>query len=154
VIETPHITESEAQTTAVIRLTIPREEIRTVMAPGIGELMAVVADQGIGPAGPWFTHYLRMDPEIFDFEIGVPVSEPAVPQGRVEPGELPATTVLRTVYHGPYDGLGAAWAEFDRWIAENGHTPGPDLWERYLVGPEISDDAETWRTELNRPLAE
>jgi hypothetical protein len=32
--------------------------------------MAAVAAQGIAPAGPWFTHHLRMDPATFDFEIG------------------------------------------------------------------------------------
>jgi hypothetical protein len=37
------------------------------------------------------------------------------------------------------------------WIVE-GHTPGPDLWERYIAGPESSPAPATWRTELNRPL--
>jgi hypothetical protein len=64
-IERPWITQTAAQLTAVIRLTIPREEIRNVMGPGISELMAAVAAQGIAPAGPWFTHHLRMDPDTF-----------------------------------------------------------------------------------------
>jgi len=29
--------------------------------------MAVVKAQDIGPAGPWFTHHLKMDPKTFDF---------------------------------------------------------------------------------------
>jgi len=101
------------------------------MGPGIGELMATVAAQGIAPAGPWFTHHLRMDPNTFDFEIGVPVTAPvaAAAAGRVKPGQLPATTVARTVFQGAYEGLGAAWGEFDAWIVANGHRPGPELWE-------------------------
>ena len=51
-LDTPRIT-----LTAVIRLNIPREEIRNVMGPGIEELMAAVATQGIATAGPWFTHH-------------------------------------------------------------------------------------------------
>jgi hypothetical protein len=43
------------------------------MGPGLRELMAVAAAQGIAPTGPWFSHHLRMDPDIFDFEISVPV---------------------------------------------------------------------------------
>jgi hypothetical protein len=39
------------------------------------------------------------------------------------------------------------------WIDANGHTPRADLWERYLVGPETSDNPADWQTELNRPLA-
>jgi len=151
-LDTPQITQTDAQLTAIIHLTIPREEIRNVMGPGIGELMAAVAAQGIAPTGPWFTHHLRMAPDIFDFEIGVPVNAPVAAAGRVKAGELPATRVARTVYHGAYEGLAAAWAEFDAWIAAEGHTAGPDLWECYVAGPESNPDPATWRTELNRPL--
>jgi effector-binding domain-containing protein len=151
-IDTPQITQSATQITAVIRLTIQREEIRNVMGPGIHELIAAVAAQGIAPAGPVFSHHLRMNPRIFDFEIGVAVTKPVSPAGRVQPGQLPATTVARTVYHGPYEGLGAAWGEFGAWIAANRHTPAPDLWECYVTGPESDPDPAKWRTELNRPL--
>ena len=61
-------------------------------------------------------------------------------------------TVARAVYHGPYEGLAAAWAEFCAWVEAGGHTPAEDLWERYVVGPESSPDPAVWRTELNRPL--
>ncbi len=151
-IDTPRIAQTADQLTAVIRLTIPREEMRTVMGPGITELMAAVAAQGITPAGPWFTHHLRMDPATFDFEIGVPVPSAVVAVGRVEPCRLPASRVARTVMHGGYEELGAAWGELDAWIKVNGHTPAPDLWECYAVGPESGPDPANWRTELNRPL--
>jgi hypothetical protein len=70
-IDTPQISQTTAQLTALIHLTIPRNEIRSAMGPGITEVMAAVNAQGIGPAGPWFTHHLKMDPAIFDFEICV-----------------------------------------------------------------------------------
>lgn len=152
-IDTPQITQTADQLTAVIRLTIPKEEMRTVMGPGITELMSTVAAQGIGPAGPWFTHHLRMAPDVFDFEIGVPVTAPVAAAGRVQPGQWPATKVARTVFRGNYEGLGPAWGEFDAWVAANGHTPAADLWECYVAGPESSPDPAAWRTELNRPLA-
>ena len=152
-IGTPQITQTAAQLTAVIHLTIPRGEIRNVMGPGLDELRAAIAAQGIAPAGPWFTHHLRMDPDTFDFEIGVPVTAPVSGAGRVKAGQLPATAVARTVFHGDYEGLGAAWGEFDAWIAAQGHMPGADLWECYVTGPESSPDPAAWRTELNRPLA-
>ncbi|MDB5578202.1 MAG: transcriptional regulator, effector-binding domain/component [Bradyrhizobium sp.] len=151
-IDTPHITRTAAQLAAVIRITIPREEIRHVMGPGIGEILAAIAAQGIAPAGPVFSHHLTIDPATFDFELGVPVTTAVTPAGRVKPGRLPAVTVARTVYHGPYEDLGAAWAEFVKWIADNGHTPAPDVWESYVAGPESSPDPAAWRTELNRPL--
>jgi len=153
-IDTPRIIRTDAQSTAVIHLTIPRTEIRSAMGPGIKELMATVSAQGITPAGPWFTHHLRMDPATFDFEIGVPVGVPVTASGRVNPGQLPATTVARTVFHGGYEGLSAAWQEFDAWIKAQGRTPAGDLLERYLVGPESGPDPSAWRTELTRPLAD
>ncbi len=151
-LDKPEIIQTEAQQTAVIRLTIPRAEIQKVMGPGIAELMAAVAAQGIAPAGPIFSHHFKMDPEIFDFEIGVPVTTPISATGRVEPSELPSATVARTIYHGPYEGLGPAWGEFGSWITAEGHAPAPDLWEYYVSGPESSPDPADWRTELNRPL--
>lgn len=151
-IDTPQITQSTAQPAAVLHLTIPRSEIRTVMGPGYREVMDAVKAQGLTPSGPWFTHHLRLDPETFDFEIGIPISKPFAAAGRVKPGQLPATRVARTIYHGSYDRLGDAWGEFMKWVETSGHTPGPDFWEVYATGPETNPDPSAWRTELNRPL--
>jgi effector-binding domain-containing protein len=151
-LDTPQITTSAPQLMAFIHLTIPRDQIQDVMGPGLMEVHQAISAQEIGPAGPWFTHHLKMDPAIFDFEICVPVNKPIKSAGRVQPGEFPARRVARTVYHGPYEGLGSAWGEFEAWITANGHKPAADLWEVYLAGPEVGPDASKWRTELNRPL--
>src|SRR5262245_12506200 len=100
-LDTPQIIETAAQLTASIRLTVPRSQIREVMGPGRAELLAAVAAQGLTPSGPWFTHHLRMDPRVFDFEICVPLATPIAAAGRVRAGELPATRVARTTYRGP-----------------------------------------------------
>ena len=50
-IELPKIVETEAQITAVIRLTVPRAEIQKVMGPAIQEVLSTVAAQKIAPAG-------------------------------------------------------------------------------------------------------
>lgn len=152
-IDPPRIAQVAAQRTAVIRLTIPRDQIQHVMGPAIGELMAAVAAQGIATTGAWFSHHLRIDPKTFDFEVGVPVASPVAPVGRVTPGELPAARVAQTVYHGGYEGLGIGWGELEKWIAAEGLSPAPGFWERYVVGPESGPDASGWRTELVRPLS-
>lgn len=151
-LDKPRITRTAAQATAVIRLTVPRTEIQNVMGPGYRELMTAVAVQGISPVGPWFTHHLQVPGKTFDFEIGVPVAAAVAPAGRVQPGELPAATVARTVYRGPYEGLSDAWGEFIAWIAAEGYATAPNLWECYVAGPESSANPADWRTELNRPL--
>ncbi|HEY6223265.1 MAG TPA: GyrI-like domain-containing protein [Gemmatimonadales bacterium] len=151
-IDTPEVTQSVAQNAAVLHVTVPRSEIRTVMGPGYREVMDAIRSQGMTPAGPWFTHHLRTDPDVFDFEIGIPVARPIAPAGRVQPGQLPPARVARTVHRGSYEGLGRSWGEFMAWIEKAGHTPGPDFWEAYTVGPEVDPDPSAWRTELNRPL--
>lgn len=151
-IDTPQVVQSTALPAAVLHVTIPRSEIRSVMGPGYREVMDAVKAQGLAPAGPWFTHHLRIDPDIFDFEIGVPVSHPFTATGRVQPGQLPAARVARTVYHGPYEQLGDAWGQFAAWIEQSGHATAPDFWEVYATGPESGAAPSTWRTELNRRL--
>ena len=151
-LDKPQIIQTTDQLTAVIHLTIPKDEIQNVMGPGIQELHATLAKQGIKPTGPWFTHHFKIMPDKWDFEICLPVSAPVKAAGRVIPGRWPAMKVARTVYQGGFEGLGEAWGELMDWIETNGHQPAEDLWERYLAGPESSPNPAEWRTELNRPL--
>lgn len=144
-IDTPKILRTEAQPAAVIHVTVAKDKIREVMGPGRKELRDTLAAQGIEPTGPWFTHHLTLDPSQWDFEIGLPITAPIKPQGRVKPGELPALTAARTVYHGGYEGLGTAWGELMSWIKAEGHVAASSLWEVYL-------EERPCRTELTRPL--
>ena len=152
-ISAPIIAQSQACPTAVVRLTIPRDQIQYVMGPAIQEVMETVAAQGQSPAGPVFSLHFDMHEDTFDFEVGVPVLSPITPSGRVYASAMPATLALRSIYTGPYEGLGAGWGEFMEWIHASGHPIANGLWERYLTGPESSPDPTTWQTELNKPLA-
>lgn len=148
-IDTPQITRATAERAAVIHLTIPREQIAQVMGPVQQALLATVTAQGIAATGPWFSHHYRMDPATFDFDVGVPVASPVSPAGEVRPGELPGGEIVRTIFHGNYDGLAAAWGELTAWMSQQGMKPGPEFWERYLTGPSSSPDPAMWQTELN-----
>jgi effector-binding domain-containing protein len=148
-LDTPQIIQTTAQAAAVIHLTVPRSDMMKVFGPAVGELMAMLAAQGVKPDGAVF---LKMSADTFDFELGVKVPAPIKAAGRVKPGELPVAKVARTVYSGPYEGLPAAWGEFTKWIKANGHEQADNLWEIYSVGPQSTPDPAGWRTELNRPL--
>ena len=152
VLDTPQLVQTTAQTAAVIHLSVPRGDMMKVFGLAVGELMAALAEQGIKPEGAIFAHHLKMSADNFDFELGLRVSTPIKAIGRVKPGELPAAKVARTVYSGPYEGLPAAWSEFNKWIKANGYEQADDLWELYSIGPQSTPDPEGWRTELNRPL--
>ena len=149
----PQILDVPAQPAAVIHLTIPCHEMMTAIGPAVGELMSVLAAQGVEPVGAVFAHHFRMPTDSFDFELGVKVTAPLSPAGRVKPGELPAGKVARATYTGPYDGLGGAWGELLGWIEAGRHKQGTDFWELYSVGPQSTPDTNQWQTELTRPLA-
>ena len=153
-IEPLRILQTEPQLTASIPLRVPREEIRSVMGPGLAELKAAVAAQNIAITGPWFTHHFRNPGEVFDFEICLPVATSVTPANRMKPGQWPAMKIAQTTYHGGYEGLGEAWGEFMDWIQAQGLKTTDDLWECYLVGPEAGDDSSAYRTQLNKPLVE
>ncbi|MDQ1835035.1 GyrI-like domain-containing protein [Massilia scottii] len=153
-LDTPYITRTDPLQAAVIRLDIPRAEIVHVMGPGMAELLATTAAQGVGPDGRCYSHHFSMQSDRFDFEIGVPVSAPVTPAGRVQPGALPAARVARAVLHGSYDALPGAWGQLMAWIEAQGLSKAPGLWEVYVSGPDLDPDPSTWRTELNQPLTD
>ena len=152
-LDTPQIVQTDEQPTAVIHVTVSRAEIGNVMGPAIAEFMAALAAQGVAPAGPCFSYHLRMPSDTFELEVGFPVGKPVAPSGRVRMNTLPSARVVRTVYRGGYEGLGAAWGEFCGWIEAEGLSVQDRLWECYLSGPESGTDPDQWRTELSRPLA-
>jgi effector-binding domain-containing protein len=151
-IETPQITETSAKLTAIVPIRTPRSQMQTVMGPGVEELFATLAAQGIDPIGPWFTHHLEITPEEFNFQICIETASAVTPAGRVQPGEWPAMKVVRTVYHGPYEGLGEAWGEFDSLTEKQGLKTAGDLWEVYVVNPATTSDPAEFRTQLNRQI--
>jgi effector-binding domain-containing protein len=151
-ISAPVIVESEALPAAVIHITGLRAQIHDAMGIAFREVLSGVAEQGIGPAGPLFAHHLVTSDEAYDIEVGVPVTGPVTPAGRLIAGELPSAKVARAVYHGGYAGLYGAWSEFDEWVVAQGLKARGDLWEVYTTGPEASDDPATWVTELDLPL--
>ena len=150
--DTPQIIHTNPQLTAVIHLTIPKDQIRHVMLPGLKELMSTLGAQGIKPSGPWFDHHFTIDDDSWDFEICVPVSVPVAAAGRVHSSQWPAMKVARTVHYGDYEGLFEAWDEFLAWIDKHGHTPAQDQYQCYVAGPEFSSDPTQWRTELFKPI--
>lgn len=138
---------------AVIRMKIKKEEIRNVMGPAMQELLAMIPTGGFTPAGRIFSHHFKTDPGYFELEVGIPVTGQVKPAGRVESGVLPAKRVITTVYRGGYEGLGAAWGEFDAAVKANGTKTTGEFWEIYETGPESGPDERKWATRLAMVLA-
>src|SRR5918994_214621 len=121
VIEPLRIVRTKPQLTALIPITVPREDIRKVMGPGFAELKAAIAAQNVAVTGPWFTHHVRNPGEVFDFEICLPVATSVAPVNRVKPGQWSAMNIVQTTYHGGYEGLGGTAKEVIGRIKGGGH---------------------------------
>lgn len=151
-IETPQIVTTGDVHTAKIYARIPTSAIQQEMGKLLGELIQAVRAQDVAITGPWLTHHFQKPGEFFDFEVCVPVASEVKASGRMEPGVWPAMKVVRTVYHGGYEGLPAAWGELLAWTEKEHLKISKEIWERYLVNPSSESDSSKWRTELNRPV--
>jgi effector-binding domain-containing protein len=151
-IEKPEIVQTESVPTATLYAKIPAKEIQSQMGLLLKELSDELRSQGIKPTGPWFTHHLRSPGEFFDFEVCFPVVTPVKANGRVTPGEWPARKMVRTTYHGEYQGLAGGWQDFLTEIQSMGLQVTPEIWEVYLIGPDTTNNPGEWRTQLNRAI--
>src|SRR5204862_8318931 len=129
VVEPLRIVKTKPQLTALIPITVPREDIRKVMGPGLAELKAAVAAQNVAVTGPGFTHHVRNPGEVFDFEICLPVATSVAPANHVKPGQWSAMNIVQTTYHGGYEGLGRAWGAFIGLIKVARHRTVDGLYE-------------------------
>lgn len=148
-ISLPEVVNTQEITTAVVPLVIPGRDMPKFMDPAIQEIIKVLATQGMQPAGPMFSYHQRRPSDTFDFEIGFPVSQPIKEEGRVINSKLPAVTVVRSVYQGPYEGLAQAWPALQEWVRKSGHGENGRFWEAYLTNPDEVKDPKNYRTELN-----
>jgi effector-binding domain-containing protein len=155
-IDTPKIVEFAGHASAaVIHLKdIPRESVKTETA--VCEVLHALTEQGVKPSGPLFAHHLTQSSKVFDMEVGFPVEKAIVECGRVKNSSLPSGTMAYSYHVGPFDELYAAWKEFAEWLTVNSSSmnlkKGDTLFEIYTVGPETTNDASKWRTEMYQTL--
>jgi effector-binding domain-containing protein len=154
VIDTPQIVTTKPLTIAKIYAKIPTSTIRQEIGNLVQELIQSISAQNVEIIGPWLTHHFRKPDEFFDFEVCMPVASEVKATGRMEPGVWPAMKVVRTVYHGGYEGLPSAWGEFMAWTKSNDVKISEEIWERYLINPNSESDSSKWQTELNRQINE
>lgn len=145
----PELTDLAETTTAVIRGVIPVTELVGFFDRSFPRLAAVLGEQGITPTGAAFARYFGPPGEQADLEVGFPTDGTVTDTGDVRAGSLPSGRAARLVHAGGYDTLGASWERLGAWVAEQGLTPGGDLWEVYVTEPDPEMDPADLRTELH-----
>ena len=148
----PQVVAVPKRTTAVVTGDVPVSELPAFFDRAFGLLGQVIGAQQVAVDGPAFALYRRPPEETADLEVGFVTSDPVESAGEVTPSSLPGGRVARLVHHGAYDELGSAWEQLRSWIAAQGLTPAPVMWEFYVTEPSPDMDPADLRTELNWPV--
>ncbi|MFI5897327.1 GyrI-like domain-containing protein [Actinoplanes sp. NPDC051513] len=150
--------EFPPQPVVSIRQTIPTADLIATEGQSLQELWRLLRDRGITPAGPPFVRYHTFDAGETDVEIGVPVTDNVVGEGRVVGTELPGGPAVTTVHLGAHDRLGEAYRRIAEAVATRGQANGPG-WEIYEwidltqePNPASWPAPSDWRTELVQPI--
>jgi effector-binding domain-containing protein len=141
-----HLAEVRTRPAAVVRAHVRTEDIAAFVGGAFAEVMTVLEGQQLTPVGPPFSRY-SVGEDGFEVESGFPTSGAVAASGRVVPSELPGGTVATTLHTGAYDGVGAAYAAAESWLAEHRMVAAGAPWESYLDGPEVAEP----RTEVVVP---
>lgn len=149
----PEVVTAEPVTTAVVKGTIPTDEVRDFFDRSFAVLGEALQTQSVTPTGPAYGLYHGIPDETMDLEVGFPTDRAIEADGSAEAGELPGGRVARVVHAGSFDALGGAWQRLGEWVAAQGLTPADTYWEVYLTEPSPDMDPNELRTELNWLLA-
>lgn len=146
-----HAEARDAQPTAVIRATLPADDVGPWLASAYGAVAQVIAHDGTGPDGPPFVRFHKLDDGRFAIEAGFGVRTAIEPGGDVQPSELPGGLVAVTIHTGPYEEMVPAYEALASWVGDQGGELAGDPWEIYFSDPATEPDPATWRTEIVQP---
>ncbi len=138
----------DPQPVASIRAKVPRSDVARAAAEALPEIVAHVTEAGAHTVGGPFCRYHSESGEEVDLEVGIPVTEPIAPSGRIAGSELPGGRVAMTWHLGPYDRLGTVRDELRRWIEERRLAARGGVWEIYWSDPGRDRDPKSWRAQV------
>ena len=129
----------------------------TALADFFGRACTMVGEElaqhGVAPTGPPLALYHGMRTETIDIIAGCPIAEPITTTNGSVVTTLPGGPAITTVHTGTYDTMTETYAELMKWLEEQDLKTSDDMWEEYLVGPELEDDPTRWQTRIVFPLA-
>jgi effector-binding domain-containing protein len=147
--EAIELVELHPQPAAVVAGNVALDAIPDFLGSAFGEVMKVLSEQRLAPAGPPFGRW-QPRADGFDAEAGFPSTGPVSPAGRVQPQMLPGGLAVTAVHHGDYAGVGATYGVLAEWIAGHGYVATGQPWESYLDEPGVAEP----RTQVYLPCTE
>jgi effector-binding domain-containing protein len=125
-----------------IRETHRIAELPAFFAGAFTELDTAAKAAGAQIAGRPFARYFSVASDAVDVEAVFPLTAPVVDAGRIHVIDLEGGPAVQTLHVGSYDGLHGAYAALERWLQDQGATPGGPVREVYLTGPDVPQDQQ------------
>jgi effector-binding domain-containing protein len=97
----------------------------------LDEVYACLRQPGVGSGCNVMLYRDLPEADRIAVEVGVEVSSPFPPSGRVRASALPAGPAAATIHRGPYGGLDAAHQAILRWCASQDRKLTGERWEVY-----------------------
>ena len=141
----------EVKHVATIRLTCKHAELKQTISTILPETMGVVFGSGARVVGAPFVRYHTWGDDL-DIEGGIPVAEPIMPKGRVQPRALPGGPAIVTTHVGPYELLGDTHSRVLKYVEDNEIQLAGAPWEEYLTDPGMEPDPKKWKTKVIYPI--
>jgi effector-binding domain-containing protein len=154
------IEDREPQQVLSIRANVAVAELAQAQGERLSELWRSMQPRGLAAVGPPFVRYHTFGETETDVELGMPVSQEATGDGRIQPGALPGGAAIVTWHVGAHDTLGDAYGRLNAWLEEHKREAAGPAWEVYwwIASGEEPDPSSwpaptQWRTELVQPVA-
>lgn len=148
----PQVVELVPQECAIVRETVPMDELPAFFSRAFQRTMASAASQGRQVVGPPFGIYFGMPSGTVDVAAGFPVDGPIEADGDVSPHQLPGGRAAELLHIGSYDSLQESYGRLSAWMGAQNLAPGEIMWESYLNEPQ-PDDPDATRTMITWPVA-
>jgi DNA-binding transcriptional MerR regulator len=120
----------------------------------LGELNAALAAQRVTPtdsAGGIFSNAIFSHAH-GEATVFIPCSDIVRSVGRVSSRIVPAVELATIVHHGSHANIDVAYGALATYVTQHALALEGPLREYYLVGPQDTSDANTWRTEIGWPI--
>ncbi|WP_410871801.1 MerR family transcriptional regulator [Nocardia sp. A7] len=148
---------------AFTALTLTHQVERSAIADWCGtafeQLYTTLLESGVTPGGvagaTYSNEFFTDDNGMVTAFVPLPPGADVVPTGAFAVVEFPAGNFAVAVHDGPFEDFDRTYGALGSHVAEHGATlPDAPVRERYLVGPDVTDNPATYRTEVCWPITE
>lgn len=146
--------KAEQMRAAAISEVVRVKDALTWYLGALGELHAALSAQGItstGGAGGIFSNALFSHAH-GEATVFIPCDRKLRAIGRVAPRVIPAVELATIVHKGSHANIDLAYGSLATYVTRHALAVDGPLREYYLVGPQDTSDASSWRTEIGWPI--